>query len=211
MNLMNRGFYTFHVYSHTNNANGDAPDGVNEMQQLWSLLTESIGRAIRCLELRLHAFVLMSNHYHLLLSVRSDSPDRLMHWLVDQDLAASSWPRGLHGDDPFQFEAITHPKQFRIVFRYIALNPVAAGICRRVESYRYSTIYYRHEGIRLPFTLTVHPWARESVLDFAVDDKLYWLNIREPYRPIGGTKRMMSRRVLNRSGIKPRLLEWEAL
>lgn len=165
-------FETFHIFNHS-----DADElGLSPQETVWKELCGALARVSQLMDTRIHAFLLMSNHYHLLMSCRVGCTRLAMNWLITNDFAKAFWPRGWAGDEPYRYTLIGHPKQYRVTFRYVAQNPLCAGLVSRVEDYPYSTIHYRFMGKPLPFLIRIHPWARKSVLDYAVDDKLNWLN-----------------------------------
>lgn len=177
-------FVTLHVFNHCL----PEDDHALPQEQAWIELTNALGRAQREFDLFVHAFVLMSNHYHLLIS--SACFEKTMQWLLRQDVAKEYWPIGWNGRVDYLHCVILHPKQYRITFRYIAQNPIVSGASKRVEAYPFSTVRARAFGQALPFFIQAHPWSRESILDLPVDDKLEWLNaVANP----------MARRVLARA------------
>lgn len=172
-------YETAHVYNHC------IIDGIESYprEDTWDELSGALGRATERMGVFVHSFVLMSNHFHLLLSGHRGSVATAMDWLLEMDSARWYWPAGWNGKVNYYLSAIAHPKQYRTVFKYIALNPVMAGLAHRVEGYPFSTVHARARGSSLPFSLCTHPWSREGVLDLPVDDKLEWLNERRPFVP----------------------------
>jgi putative transposase len=99
----------------------------------------------------LHAYALMGNHVHLLLTPeRAHSVTRLMHCLAEHH---ERYTRKTPGrDDTLQdghasplweksFETIrVHVRQYLLAcMRYIELNPVRAGLVSRPQAYRWSS------------------------------------------------------------------------
>lgn len=174
-------YETAHIYSH---CNLEEPASL-PCEEAWRELTLALDRAQARFGLGIHSFVLMSNHYHLLLSARGKFIDTAMNWLLHVDHSKAAWPRGWNNRCAYDFSVIGHPKQYRTVFKYIALNPVVAGLAPRVETYPFSTVGPGERITKLPFPVAVHPWAREGVMDLPVNDKLYWLNERRTEVSLG--------------------------
>jgi len=101
----------------------------------------------------LHAYALMGNHVHLLLTPeRADSVTRLMHCLAEHH---EHYSRNILGcDDAPQdgrnsplwernFEAVrVHARQYLLAcMRYIELNPVRAGLVTRPQAYQWSSFH----------------------------------------------------------------------
>ena len=91
---------------------------------------------------RLHAYCLMTNHYHLLLETPEPNIGVGMRWLNSVYSHRFNQRHGRVGhlfqrryDDGY----IIDTDHLREVVRYIPLNPVRAGMCRRPEQYRWSS------------------------------------------------------------------------
>ncbi|HEU4888556.1 MAG TPA: transposase, partial [Thermoanaerobaculia bacterium] len=88
------------------------------------------------------AWVLMSNHFHLVIQTPQPNLSKGMHWLNG---TYAGWFNRQYGRSGhlFQgrFKALLVEKEsyFTEVIRYVALNPVRAGIVERPESYRWSS------------------------------------------------------------------------
>jgi putative transposase len=117
-------------------------------------------------KIRLFAFVIMSNHIHLIWQSRTtESCDKHRHAfmkytaqqfkfelmknndnslsmfkVIKQDRAYQFWKR-----DPLSIELFTE-KVYLQKMEYIHNNPVKAGLCTYPEDYKYSSAKYYHEG-----------------------------------------------------------------
>ena len=91
---------------------------------------------------RLHAYVLMSNHYHLLLETPNANLSKIMHYLNGSYTAYINKKRDRSGH-LFQgrFKAILIQKDSYLLelSRYIHLNPVKAGMVEKPQDYIYSS------------------------------------------------------------------------
>lgn len=91
---------------------------------------------------RLHAWVLMSNHYHLLVETPEIGLSRGMHWL-NSKYAETFNTRHERVGHLFQgrFKAILVEREGHLLelLRYIVLNPVRAGTVRCVDEYAWSS------------------------------------------------------------------------
>jgi putative transposase len=108
----------------------------------------------------IHAYVLMTNHVHLLLTPeRPDGPAKLM-----QSLGRRYVPyinrfyrrSGTLWEGRFKSSVIQTEEYFLLCQRYIELNPVRAGMVTDPAHYRWSS--YRHNGLgQEDCRLTPHP------------------------------------------------------
>jgi putative transposase len=89
-----------------------------------------------------HAFVLMTTHYHLL--VRTPSPD-LARGMQRLNACYAQYFNWRHGETGHRFERRYHSMLIESdahaleVIRYLALNPVRAGVCREPAAWRWSS------------------------------------------------------------------------
>jgi len=100
-----------------------------------------LGRTVSLFRWRLHAYVLMTNHFHLLLETPEPTLSRGMRQLngVYTQAFNRSHKRAGH---LFQgrFKAILVEKEAHLLelCRYVVLNPVRAGLVRRAKDWRWS-------------------------------------------------------------------------
>ena len=107
----------------------------------------------RCREtsgFRLHAFVLMSNHIHLLIEP-SDEPMELIFKRIGTSYAVwfnRKYSRAGHlFQDRFRSETVETDEYYKTVLRYILQNPIKAGIVSCLEEYRWSSyLAYKNGG-----------------------------------------------------------------
>jgi len=88
------------------------------------------------------AWVLMTNHFHLVLQTPEPNLSKGMHWL---NSAYVNWFNRVHGRCGHLFQGrfkallIDREEYFAEVLRYVVLNPVRAKMCERPEEYRWSS------------------------------------------------------------------------
>jgi len=107
-----------------------------------------------------HAYVLMTNHVHLLLTPqRTDSAAQLMKKLGQryvQYVNRTYRRSGSLWEGRFR-SCLAQSKDYVLAcYRYIELNPVRAGIVRRTSDYRWSSHRANGQG-RADAVLTAHP------------------------------------------------------
>ncbi|HEX7151667.1 MAG TPA: transposase [Thermoanaerobaculia bacterium] len=88
------------------------------------------------------AYVLMSNHFHLVIQTPEPNLSKGMHWLKG---TYAAWFNRHHRRSGHLFQGRFHAllvekeSYFTQVLRYVVLNPVRAGMVRRPEDYRWSS------------------------------------------------------------------------
>lgn len=125
------------------------------MKSLWNNHTSSLSPNPLTINLRVHTFVLMPNHFHLLAESPIDHPK--LYGQNQLDIA---------------FAKISNTKVYRETYCYITMNPVRAQLCRRPEHYPYSTLFYQAKQKYLPFQL----YSRLSLGLGGTEGELAWIS-----------------------------------
>lgn len=112
----------------------------------------------------LHAYVLMSNHVHLL--VTPEEPDGLSRMMQAQGRRFVAWFNKRHGnigtlwEGRFRATVIESERYLLTCMRYIDSNPVRAGLVAQCREYLWSS-HAHYIGARTDPLITEHPlfWA----------------------------------------------------
>jgi putative transposase len=107
----------------------------------------------------LHAYVLMDNHVHLLVTPGCDGGmSSAMHRLGQMYVQAFNARHGRVGtllQGRFKSCLVDSDAYLLAVIRYIELNPVRAAMVERAEDFRWSSVH-AHLGLRADWMLTTH-------------------------------------------------------
>jgi putative transposase len=111
--------------------------------EAWEVFTHLCSKVTTTYVANFHAFVLMPNHFHALLSTPDKNLDQIMNYFMREaareinyrsdrinHVFGGTYHRGI----------ITSSVHYSHVFKYIYRNPVAANLCKNVEDYPYSTL-----------------------------------------------------------------------
>lgn len=126
-----------------------------------------------------HAFVLMNNHYHLLGQCSQEHDlGEVMAWFqksVSRKINGRTGRINHIFGGPYRASLISHEHHYAQVYKYIARNPVKAGLSDLIELYPYSTfnsrVYLSDRAIRVVHSLQ---WGSEIPKDRV--EYLSWLN-----------------------------------
>ena len=109
---------------------------------------------------KVYAYCLMSNHVHLLIRVGQEDLDLIIKRIAGSYVYWYNWKYSRTGhlfQDRFRSEPVDSDEYFLTVLRYIHQNPVKAGVCDRIDDYKYSSykeyIYNTISLIDKEFTL----------------------------------------------------------
>ena len=122
------------------------------MDKVWQIMLEQLYAAHQKHHLRVHAFVLMGNHFHLLCQTPDQNLDEVMQVLLRSTSLSISRAAGLQGPiwSRYKWSLINAPSHYYQVYRYILQNPLRAQLVEKVEAYPFSSLR------QVPFPLCTH-------------------------------------------------------
>jgi len=127
------------------------------MPRAWKECIQSLKLKSQGLDIDINGFVLMNNHYHLILKSNLRDLSKFQKSFTPLGLPAA------------KYELISNGKYLFHAYRYIYQNPLRAGLTRRIEDYPYSFISCMHKKKRFEFPVI-------DKFGFNDEYKLYWLN-----------------------------------
>lgn len=132
--------YAGAFYHITSRGNERRPifSSVRDREKMFSIFSEGVIRY----GLSIHTYCLMENHYHLLLETKEANLSQAMHFINGG--YTSYYNRVYHRSGHLfqgRYRAILVEKDQYVstLSRYIHLNPVRAGLCKRPDGYRWSS------------------------------------------------------------------------
>lgn len=145
------------------------------LEEVWKIMSNHLFYVRHALNGRIHAFVLMPNHYHLLISTPDSNLSQIMAYFMKSTSAdltrANSRINQSYGSR--HFRCIIESQHYYLhAYKYVYRNPVKAGLSKVVESYPYSTL----TGL-LGFRHMYIPLEEDSILFDDVEGTLKWLNL----------------------------------
>jgi putative transposase len=123
---------------------------------------------------RLLAYVIMPNHWHLILwPPEGDDLSTTMHWLTGTHTQRWHAAHGTSGTGPlyqgrFKSFPIQSDEHFLTVVRYVERNPLRANLVTKAENWRFSSLWQWHAS-RADVTLDEWPLPRPA-------EWLYYVN-----------------------------------
>lgn len=132
--------YPYHVHARSNNKENFYLD----IENVWNIFYYHLNELKIRFNCEIHAFVLMSNHYHLLLNTSEKfNLGQVMHWFqmsVSRSINSETGRVNHVFGGPYRCSQIIKSGGFEYVFKYIYRNPIRAGLCNKVEDYRFSLL-----------------------------------------------------------------------
>lgn len=150
------------------------------IEEVWNIMTYYLYFVHHAYNFQIHSFVLMSNHYHALVSTPQANLDIGMNYFqreVSRCLTIQSGRINQTFGGPYEWSVINSDNYFHNAYKYVYRNPVRAGIVRSCEEYAFSTL----RGL-LGFSQLIVPVIADYIL-FTPDlneNTLKWLNQANP-------------------------------
>lgn len=144
------------------------------MESVWNVFCEELTNINKTHSIQIHSFVLMSNHFHLIITTPEANVSKAMH----QFMNTSSRKLTRAGNRINQTFAGRHYKcilddysYFMNAYKYNYRNPVHAKICESVEDYPYSSL-----AMKLGYAQMKLPLVEDLLLKEDTIGILKWLN-----------------------------------
>lgn len=139
--LIRQNQFPYHVTIRTNNkAWFQIP-----LSEVWNICKKSLIYAQRKTNVEINCFLLMTNHYHLLITTPDSNIDtfmRLFNSRIGRLIADSSLVINNKFNSPYKWTIIEGENYLKNVYRYIYQNPVRANMTDDCKSYPYSSLHF---------------------------------------------------------------------
>jgi len=143
---------------------------------IWEIMTNYLYFIRHVYGVKIHSFVLMNNHFHLLISTPEGNLSEAMNYFMRETAKEinrrTRMKNQVFGDRHYRSLVKNH-FYFSHVYKYIYRNPVSGGIVESCENYRFSTLH------GLLGKSPLHIPIEEDTILFENDDPtrtLQWLN-----------------------------------
>jgi REP element-mobilizing transposase RayT len=149
------------------------------MDEMWVVFSDYLHFIWKAYGVRVHAFVMMSNHFHMLVTTPEGNLDEAMEYFLREVCKRVNTTIGEENSvfgGPYHWSLIKNNIYYHHAYKYIYRNPVHAGICKRVEHYEYSSLRgllgmdYLHVPAYDNMDLIANPSAQLKWLNNGYDD-----------------------------------------
>lgn len=144
------------------------------MADVWKIFCDQLFFIHHAYNIQIHAFVLMANHFHLIITTPEANISAAMKWFMQETSKAlvrsGNRINRTYGDRYFKCVMESH-HYYLNAYKYLYHNPIKAGICDSVLDYPYSSLQGLLGNQRQSF-----PIIEDMTLFSGVDSTLRWLN-----------------------------------
>lgn len=167
--------FAYHISARCNNKDWFSVP----MPEVWQIFCRYLYFITLAYDVEIHAFVLMNNHYHLILRTPKANIDEAMHYFQRETSRcigkASDRINHVYGG-AYNSCLIRDLNHYNNVYKYVLRNPVSANITDDVLLYPYTTL----RGL-LGFNLLLIPTYANEDLFANPEGVLRWLNTPHGY------------------------------
>jgi putative transposase len=144
------------------------------IQEVWDIMSEQLFFCSHAFSADIKAFVLMSNHFHLILQTPKCNVSEFMAYFMRETSRSitKSTERINQTYGLRHFKCVLRGEfSYQNAIKYLYNNPVKAGICERPEQYPFSTL----SGL-MGFHRMIIPVKDDLLLLENLEETLEWLN-----------------------------------
>lgn len=117
-----------------------------EKDKLWTVFSNQLNEITSKYKAAIHAFVLMDNHYHLILSTNEKFDLGKVMCEMQKNVSRIVNSKTLRTNHvfggPFKGSLIENSEYYFNVFKYVFRNPVESKLVERVLQYEFSSLFH---------------------------------------------------------------------
>ncbi len=167
--------FPYHVTARCNNKEAFS----SPLPEVWRIISDEIATITERFGCKIHAFVLMPNHFHLLLTTPNENLGVIMQTfmiLITKRLNSNSRRSGRIFGSRYHWSLIDNEEYFDCALKYIYRNPVKASLSKSVEDYEFSTFNQVLEERNTPFVITPPIGHMSNIPKQNAVEFIRWLN-----------------------------------
>lgn len=172
--LIKTSEYPYHVNARANNKEWF----YLEPTKCWKIFCYYLCKAQKKFNIDVHAFLMMNNHIHLLISTPNSNIDKFMHYfmmMTSREIGTQAGRINKIWGSRYYKSLITNEEYYAHALWYIFTNPIEAHITNKVENYNWSTLQKENYKDHADLIVQNRPGFDVYVPD-KKDELIYWLN-----------------------------------
>lgn len=125
------------------------------IENLWSFSCDMLLFCSYAFKVEIHSFVLMNNHYHMLVRTPLANLDKFLNYFnreLSREITYKSGQINQKFGARYHSSIVSDNRYYHAVYKYIYRNPVEAKICDKVQDYKFSSLNFLtcREAYRFP-------------------------------------------------------------
>jgi REP element-mobilizing transposase RayT len=146
-----------------------------DLEKLWLFACDLLLFCTYAFEIEIHSFVLMNNHYHMIVRTPRNNLDKFMNYFnkeLGREIFFKSGEINQKFGTRYHCSIISNLKYYHSAYKYVYRNPVTAKVCTAVEDYPFSSINFL--TCRQPYLFPIFDTYFQNIDDHW--PTLKWLN-----------------------------------
>lgn len=147
------------------------------MSTVWDIMSNNLFFIHHTYKVKIFAFVLMSNHFHLIIQTPDANLSETMAWFM-RETSRSLTKAGNRINQTYgsrYYRSIIKTSHYYLnAYKYVYHNPIQGGLCKHILDYPYSTL----PGL-LGLQHTLIPTEEDLTLFSNIGETIEWIN-RKP-------------------------------
>lgn len=169
--------HPYHVTARSNNKEWfEIP-----LNDCFDIHTHYLNESIKRFKINPHAFVLMNNHFHMLVTTPKANIGEFLRYFLTESSRHIRKQSGrinhIYGGRNHK-SLILEPHYYAHCLKYVLRNPIRAGLSNKVESYAYSTAYQKPSKMKDLICEVSKDFS--ELLPSCRMERLHWLNQPTP-------------------------------
>ena len=144
------------------------------MTQVWETFSNYLFFIHHAFDVKIHSFVLMNNHFHLIISTPESNLREAMNYFMRETSKrfglASGRINQIYGG-PYFWSQLKSEIYYGHAYKYVYRNPIEGGLCSKVEEYPFSTL-----NSLIGNSKTIIPIVEDTLLFSDLESQIKWLN-----------------------------------
>lgn len=170
------------------------------LKTTWEIFEQNLENICESHNVKIHAFVLMSNHFHLLITTPTEDLGKVMETFmrsVTRTINRESNRSGRIFGGPYHWSLVSSASYYDCVLKYIYRNPVKAGLSTLAEEYQFSTLGVLTGVKKIKYCIKPALWSNLTIPDNDKENFLRWINLPFPNEIDSSIKTGLRRRSFN--------------
>lgn len=113
------------------------------LELMWEIISRRLHFCSFAFKIEIHAFVLMKNHYHMIVRTPEANLDQFMCYFnreLSKEINLLSGRINQTFGSRYYGSIVKDPRYYLTLYRYVYRNPVEAGACEKVDGYKFSSL-----------------------------------------------------------------------
>lgn len=163
--------YPYHVTIRSNNKIAFQED----IESLWLYACDLLWFCTFAFNVEIHCFVLMNNHYHMIVRTPEANLDKFMNYFnreLSREISRQTGRANFIFGRRYYATVINNLRYYASAYKYVYRNPVKGQLCLKVQDYGFSTLAFI--TCRQVYRFPIFDSYFDKIDDY--DFNLDWLN-----------------------------------